>query len=109
MRDAIVLALILALAPTLAAAQAYRWVDENGVVHYSDSLNNIPEKLRSSVKPLGVTPPKPPDKAPQARPWEVEDTQGKRLSFPDRGKCEDEAEKISKALNRTVFCQQRAE
>jgi hypothetical protein len=30
------LALALVLAASMALAQAYRWVDENGVVHYSD-------------------------------------------------------------------------
>jgi len=107
LRVIVVLAVILV--PALAAAQAYRWVDDKGVIHFSDSLNNIPEQFRSSVVPLGVTPPKPPEKPPAVRPWEVKDAQGKLRSFPDRSTCEDEAEKISLLLNRTVFCEQRAE
>ena len=103
MRHVIVLTLLLVLAPTLAAAQAYRWVDDNGVVHFSGSLNDIPEKYRSSVVPLGVTPPVPPAIAPPG-PWEIEDPQGRRLRFSDRAKCEEEAEKISQVLNKTVFC-----
>jgi clan AA aspartic protease (TIGR02281 family) len=33
----------------LSAADFYRWVDQNGVVHFTDNLQNIPEKQRQSA------------------------------------------------------------
>lgn len=44
--------LILALLPPLAAAQAYRWVDEKGQVHYSQ----VPPKGKD-VRRMGPPPP----------------------------------------------------
>jgi len=35
---------ILALLPGLARGQTYRWVDEAGAVHYSQGIDNIPER-----------------------------------------------------------------
>ena len=32
-----------------SAAEYYRWVDQNGVVHFTDNLHNIPEKQRDSA------------------------------------------------------------
>lgn len=34
----------------LSAAEYYRWVDENGVLHITDNLHNVPPKDRSSAK-----------------------------------------------------------
>jgi clan AA aspartic protease (TIGR02281 family) len=33
----------------LAAAEYYRWVDQNGVVHFTDNMHNIPEKQRGTA------------------------------------------------------------
>ena len=33
----------------LSAAEYYRWIDQNGVVHFTDNLHNIPEKQRASA------------------------------------------------------------
>jgi clan AA aspartic protease (TIGR02281 family) len=38
----------LAFAP-LRAAEYYRWVDENGVLHITDNLHNVPPKQRGSA------------------------------------------------------------
>ncbi|MGH7817486.1 MAG: TIGR02281 family clan AA aspartic protease [Candidatus Binatia bacterium] len=38
----------LSLAP-LGAAEYYRWVDENGVLHITDNLHNVPAKQRDGV------------------------------------------------------------
>jgi clan AA aspartic protease (TIGR02281 family) len=32
-----------------SAAEYYRWVDQNGVLHFTDNLHNIPEKQRNAV------------------------------------------------------------
>ncbi|MDP8222739.1 MAG: DUF4124 domain-containing protein [Candidatus Lernaella stagnicola] len=53
-RTAFILCLWLLLLPTLALAQAsaqkvvlYRWVDDAGVVHYTEGLESIPAAYRS--------------------------------------------------------------
>jgi clan AA aspartic protease (TIGR02281 family) len=37
------------MSPRLYAAEFYRWVDQNGVVHFTDNLHNIPEKQRQTA------------------------------------------------------------
>ena len=32
-----------------SAAEFYRWVDQNGVVHFTDNMHNIPEKQRGTA------------------------------------------------------------
>lgn len=57
----IVLALLFF--PSLgAAAEILRWVDENGVVHFTEAFK-IPEKYRSSAMPVRAKPVAAPDKA----------------------------------------------
>jgi len=57
----VLLALICCLLTTSPAlAKIYRWVDENGQLHFSDSPQNIPEELRDQTKafepdPSGLT------------------------------------------------------
>jgi clan AA aspartic protease (TIGR02281 family) len=34
----------------LDAAEFYRWVDDKGIVHFTDNLHNIPEKRRGTAK-----------------------------------------------------------
>ena len=57
---------------SLVAAEYFRWVDQNGVVHFTDNLHNIPETQRGnagriqSIEPPRVPPPPvpiPPSKA----------------------------------------------
>jgi hypothetical protein len=45
---------ILLLAATVAHAQTYKWIDSDGIVHFSDSLGEIPATYRNSAKPLEV-------------------------------------------------------
>ncbi len=39
----------------LSYAQVYRWVDEKGVVHFTDDFLQVPEKYRSKTQNMGVT------------------------------------------------------
>jgi predicted nucleic acid-binding Zn-ribbon protein len=39
----------------LSFAQVYKWVDEKGVVHFTDDIIQIPEKYRPTVERIGVT------------------------------------------------------
>jgi clan AA aspartic protease (TIGR02281 family) len=38
------------IAVPLYAAEFYRWVDEKGIVHFTDNMNKIPENRRGTVK-----------------------------------------------------------
>lgn len=62
--------LLLALSPGAAVAQMYRWVDEQGAVHYTEGLDSIPERYRSQARPLlfPATPPAPAKREPNAPP-----------------------------------------
>jgi clan AA aspartic protease (TIGR02281 family) len=68
-RAALLSALLISPA-SLFAAEYFRWVDQNGVVHFTDNLHNIPETQRGnagrlqSIEPPRVPPPPiPPSKA----------------------------------------------
>lgn len=60
---ALVLVLVLS---TPAAAQIFRWVDDQGNAHYADGLLNVPERFRARAQPLGMrnAPAPPPGSAP---------------------------------------------
>ncbi len=47
----------------------YRWVDERGMVHYSEGLDNVPERYRSQARPLHLpkTSPAPTKPEPDVR------------------------------------------
>jgi len=89
------LALLLALASPLASAQVYKWVDENGRVHYG-------EKPPSGSKSSTV---KPPVAAP-GTPARSPDVRSQELDFRDRQmrKNEDEARQAQDAANRAALC-----
>ena len=53
----------VALAPSPGLAQVYRWVDEQGKVYYSEGLNSVPSRYRSTAKPIEF--PKAPPPAPE--------------------------------------------
>jgi hypothetical protein len=73
-RRAVVLLVALALAapasPTPAHAQLYRWVNEQGEVHFTQGLENIPERFRAGARLLGYpeAAPATPAPAPTATP-----------------------------------------
>jgi Aspartyl protease/Domain of unknown function (DUF4124) len=58
-RAALVLAVLLLAAPTLARAELFRWTAADGAVHYTSDLDSIPEAYRTSAVDIG---------APAARP-----------------------------------------
>jgi uncharacterized protein DUF4124 len=45
------LLLVVTLVATDAAGQGYRWVDEQGQVHYAGSRDQVPEPYRSQLPP----------------------------------------------------------
>ena len=46
---ALSLCLLFLCSGLLSAAEYYRWVDHNGVVHFTDNMHNIPEKQRGTA------------------------------------------------------------
>ena len=50
------LALALGLAPSLASAEVFRWVDELGVTHYTTDRGTIPRRFRGDAQPLEASP-----------------------------------------------------
>lgn len=64
----ILTALALCLVANAAlAAEYYRWQDENGVVHITDNLHNVPPKHRGKVNRL-ATPARPAAPDPEIKP-----------------------------------------
>jgi hypothetical protein len=72
--QAVVILVALALAaltsPGSAHAQLYRWVNEQGEVHFTQGLENIPERFRAGARLLGYpeATPAAPAPAPGAPP-----------------------------------------
>jgi chromosome segregation ATPase len=46
------LILLFLFTATLSYAQVYKWVDEKGIVHFTDDITQIPEKYRRTVQEL---------------------------------------------------------
>lgn len=46
--------LILLLVPQLSLGAAYKWVDERGVVHFTDDLLQVPEKFRVKAERIDL-------------------------------------------------------
>ena len=44
--------------------QVYRWVDDQGTVHYSTGVESVPERHRPDARPLPVAPPGPAPEPP---------------------------------------------
>lgn len=72
MKTAIFMMLLLLMAVSPAVAQMYEWVDERGVVNFTDNPAHIPAQYRGKAKKLENTLPevqkKPPEAAPKAAP-----------------------------------------
>lgn len=64
---AILLCLLPGAVPT-SAADYYRWVDQDGVVHFTDNLHNVPENQRGPAKRIQATDSPPPVDRPKLPP-----------------------------------------
>lgn len=59
--------LLVAWGPALVDAQIYRWVDDNGVPHFADGIDSVPDRYRARAVPLGLkNAPAPGPSAPDA-------------------------------------------
>ena len=45
---------VVIVAPSVALAQIYRWVDDRGTPHYAEGVDNVPERYRGAAVPLGL-------------------------------------------------------
>ena len=69
--------LLLVLISRSHAADFFRWIDHNGVVHFTDSIHNIPEARRSTaVRIKGQEPARP------AAPSKVSPATAAKASIP---------------------------
>ena len=59
----LVVAVVVLAGVELAHAELYRWVDEDGIPHYTADLESIPPKMRASA--TVSSPPRAPDGPPQ--------------------------------------------
>ena len=48
------LILLFLFAATLSYAQVYKWVDEKGIVHFTDDITQIPERYRRTTEEVEV-------------------------------------------------------
>jgi clan AA aspartic protease (TIGR02281 family) len=63
------LSLLLINSASLVAAEYFRWVDQNGVVHFTDNLHNIPETQRGNAGRIqSIEPPRVPQPAAPIAP-----------------------------------------
>lgn len=46
--------LVVLLTATLSGAEVYKWVDEKGIVHFTDDITQIPEKHRRGIQEVEV-------------------------------------------------------
>lgn len=45
---------LVALLPARVDAEIYRWVDDNGVPHFADGIDSVPDRFRSRATPVGL-------------------------------------------------------
>jgi hypothetical protein len=64
----VVAAILLLGRPAPSEAQIYRWVDDQGVPHFSDGIDSVPEKYRRTAVPLGLRNAPPASSAPAGAP-----------------------------------------
>jgi gas vesicle protein len=69
----ILLILLLLISSELSFAQTYKWVDEKGVIHFTDDIMQVPQNYRPGVERVGLT--KAEDKSPP---------KGKEDAYKDR-------------------------
>lgn len=75
MRTSLVFTCLVLLAAAAGATEVYRWVDENGVIHYSDSPHPGAEKIEVAEPPVMPGYRRSPAATSRSRPSAAERTQ----------------------------------
>jgi len=71
---------LLGLWPAISWAETFRWTDDQGGTHYSQSIYSIPERFRSKAQPL-YFPERPQAPVASPSPSESGPAQGARITF----------------------------
>ncbi len=58
------LSLVTLILATPAFSQIYKWIDQDGKTHFTDSLSSVPPEYLSQLEPKASAPPPPPAPAP---------------------------------------------
>jgi predicted aspartyl protease len=45
---------LVTVLPTRVDAEIYKWVDDNGVPHFADGIDSVPDRYRSRATPVGL-------------------------------------------------------
>lgn len=93
---ALILVIAFQLVVSPAFAEMYKWVDENGVVHYSDSPPMTPEKDVETIETPNYTPPspKPDDAASRADKTKASESDTKKNVRPKKSILDQYADKV---------------
>jgi len=60
----LLIVLVLLAGPITAHAQMFRWMDDQGRVHFCEGLDCVPERFRTTARPMALPTPPP---APEGR------------------------------------------
>src|SRR5512139_797840 len=63
-RSLIVLVALLVFSSAALGQEVYRWVDDQGTVHFTDDLSLVPEKYRDKIQKKTPTKEPPPTQSP---------------------------------------------
>ena len=55
MKRILLISLSFLLIAEISLAEVYKWVDENGVVHFTDDIIQVPEKYRPKAERIGLS------------------------------------------------------
>lgn len=81
--SAVIVLLIFTFSGDLLAQELYRWVEDNGMVHFTDSLHSIPENYRRRVEKRSISPsPEVPLPAPQSDAVTAETSTSRQPGVP---------------------------
>lgn len=80
---------LLVLTATAAQGEIYKWSDRSGVVHYSNSMDDIPDRFRARAKSMNYggdqkVEPQTGQNQSSAPPAPAVESQGKQISAPVR-------------------------
>jgi len=84
----------------LSFAEVYKWVDDKGVVHFTDDIIQVPEKYRPKAEPMGLSEDKEITKLGAESPQKKDESYRDRLGRGQdywKGRVEEWRRKLSEA------------
>jgi chromosome segregation ATPase len=55
MKHIFLIIILIILSSEISVAEVYKWVDEKGVLHFTDDIMQVPEKYRPQIEKIGVS------------------------------------------------------